>query len=84
MPKLQDKLMVIPCTTEHPDFAVACLTPVVLRIAIVARNDMRKDGFQDCQTSKTSFKVTPLLYYVLTMLDIFHGISCVFREVDDF
>ena len=24
MPKLQDKLMGIPCITEHPDFVVAC------------------------------------------------------------
>ena len=47
MLQLQNKLMGIPCITEHHDFAVACLTPVVLRIAIVARNDMRRDDFQE-------------------------------------
>ena len=46
-PQIQNKLMDIPCITEHHDFAVACLTPVVLRIAIVVRNDMRRADFQE-------------------------------------
>ena len=42
-----DKIEGIPCITQHHDFSMLCLHPAVLRVAIVARNDLRRDNLQE-------------------------------------
>ena len=44
MESLSTKLEGVKCVTKHADFGTICLNPAVLRTALVARDDMRRDG----------------------------------------
>ena len=47
MESLGTKLEGVKCVTKHADFGTICLNPAVLRTALVARDDIRRDGLRE-------------------------------------
>lgn len=47
MEQIKDKIDGLTCIIANPDFPTVCLNPVVLRTALIARNDIRRDDLRD-------------------------------------